>query len=614
MPQRESHPITLEALKKWMPKAEKNLREFQGNGKKGFRDIDSVFRELIPGEQRILPEPYALIFALRDALCLYWYFGNILTERTGQAQKVAEAQLQGVSTTPEIQKGARFISAYAFFVAGSFVVAHCDRILRGKDPAGFPRLDTSDFEITVGHGFSNDTSFVLGEYAKALALSFGEEGEKLVQDGDDILAITRSFWKAATENAQKTCKEAPELIDVVATTTFRYDNFTITGLNSEDRKEAAIISFEKVKPSEVVGDTDKTVTMIRLCDRLALYDPVVEMNPIWHFGGMIPSMLVDGKPGTGKTRRYLMMMTRIYELAEMMGIPVHFNSLTADQIKSEWYGKAAQLIAERLAVVRNPSLLALIGFDDIDLLIPGNRNSDAINGADQDLMKAIMDFLSGAGTNYIGNYYVFGATNKPTAADDALRQRFAYRVEIKGPETAEDFADLVALELRKFQKTGLLQIGQGKYEPLKRALPPSLAVVYSAEVKERFKGKSVRGTWDDVGTLCEELKRKDPRFTGRPVKNAMQVALTQAADFDIPFEWFEHPDTFRQHPWERRLEMVKDLYKPVSTDVILLALLQQYEVEMRYIEEAHKQEVKEQAERMKTMQEAGSLVLGTSEK
>ncbi len=46
-------------------------------------------------------------------------------------------------------------------------------------------------------------------------------------------------------------------------------------------------------------------------------------------------------------------------------------------------------------------------------------------------------------------------------------------------------------------------------------------------------------SWRELGELCAEFKRKDPRFTGRPIESVTQKLLSESADFDVPEEWFE---------------------------------------------------------------------------
>jgi len=298
-----------------------------------------------------------------------------------------------------------------------------------------------------------------------------------------------------------------------------------------------------------------------------------------------------------------MMMTLLSRRAEQVGIPYHFSSLTADKVKNEWYGKTGQLLAQLLLGVQDPTVLSLLFVDDIDLLLKGDRNAAGTNSADLDLMKGLMDFFSGTGTRYRGNYVGLAATNQPTATEAALRQRFVHRAIIKGPQTAEDYIDLVALELRGFSKNGLIDVHVKKYAPLSRK-----EATLSPHV--RISHESTKGTsWDDIGKYCEELKKKDPRFTGRPVRNAIQSSIALAADFEVPEEWFINPPAFRALPWDQRVEMIKELYKKLSADHIIAALGHQFETEQRYLREDENKRLQDRVSELELHQKAVKLAL-----
>lgn len=590
---RESHPITDADLEKWIPNAEEILGKIKGN-----TSLETIYRDLTQEEKyHLLPEELELLYAVRQAMCLFFYFADLLLDRTGQRKDVDAIRARGGVTSQEIQRKNAWIANYGFFVAASYIVFCAEKLLRGKDPAKLARLETSNFELVAGKGFANDMKFAMSYYVANMTQM--TDGHTLVQNREDLVSVTRDYWRAVVQRAATMAKEQTDLIGAVANVTFHYRKFVINGLETHSRKEATINTWAPVEPNEIVGDDDVTKLMCQQVDRVALYDPAVGRNPFCEFGGVVESIFLDGKPGTGKTTRMKMMMTRLARRAEQVGLQYRFKTITADQIKSEWYGKAAQLIAALLEEIRDPTTLALLFADDIDLLLVGDRSSAGTSGADLDIMKALMDFFSGTGSNYPGNYIATAATNKPTATDDALRQRFIYRVAIEGPVSMEDFSDLAALELRRLAKTGMLDIPSGNYQPLSRAKAPRRNGI-PAEPQQRMRGMS----WDDIGELCAEFKKKDPRFSGRPVKNAVQVAIAQSADFEIPEAWFADPAAFRSRPWDQRIELIKKLYRKITAHDVVLALERQFEVEQRYISDTHEREVEEVANRMAIAREA----------
>ncbi len=597
---KQSHPISNEDLDKRIPQAETILK------KVNKEDIETIIRDITPEEKfRTLPDELNLIYGIRTAVCMYLYFYELLVERTELKKEVDDSRARGGGISNAIQAKRKFISAYSSFVMASSITARCEKILRGKDRAKLAHLESPRFDLVAGNGIETDIGYALSYYVSALK-SPSNEGNKLIENNADLIAVSADYWRAFALKAADIVKSSPpEIYNLIATTTFTHGKFSITGLASTDRQEAKIVTWAPVLPEEVIGDPDVTILMLRLCDMLAFYDSVLQKNPFVEFGGLIESGLIDGPPGTGKTTRMRMMMTRLAKRAEQVGLAYIFKSLTADQVKTEWYGKTSQLMAEFLRSVTDPTLVALLFVDDIDLLIAPSR--DVAQGADSDIMKSLMDFFSGTGSNYRGSYMSWAATNKPTASDDAIRQRFVYRPNILGPQSWEDYSDLAFQELRDFAKTGLLKIGEGGYKPKSRPLPTKIADTFSPELLAKFKSKR-SGTWEDMGRLCAELRKKDPRFTGRSVRNAIQVAKAKAADFDIPEEWFADPDKFRAKEWNERVAMVKALYKELTTDKIMMALEQQFETEQRYIVESHQKEVSTVAERMRINKEASETL------
>lgn len=502
-------------------------------------------------------------------MCLFIWFSNWLFNHTGQKEEAA------VSTIPteSIQKKQKFSSAFALFVMANYLINECTRLLKGKEQD--LASSNPNFRLDIGRNFTSDLQLMFSYYTDYVKSDDGK-GTALVHNASDVLALTREFWKLTASKCLDLIKATdPEIQAIVANSTFKYNDFVVHGFTVEHAEEKQSVSFVKVEPEEVVGNTEAIIMLLRLCDRLALYDLEVKKNPLCEIGGIYESNLLDGPPGTGKTTLQRMAMTRLAKRADQMKIPYLFRSLEAKDIKSEWYGRTGKMLSELLEAIRDPNNLSLLCIDDIDLLL-SNRDDPGTGGADKDLLKGLMDFFSGIGTNYKGNYSSIAATNKPTATDDALRQRFVYRTIVTGAETWEDYADLVALQLKKPLKFGLVKISINGYEPLKRVRKQTLM--------DHKKMYAKTGTWADIGNSIMELNKKDPQFTARSVKNAMDVVVAKAGDFEIPEEWYTKPDTFKTKPYEMKVQMIKTLYGEISSDAIIDSLTDQFNSEMRYIE------------------------------
>jgi hypothetical protein len=136
------------------------------------------------------------------------------------------------------------------------------------------------------------------------------------------------------------------------------------------------------------------------------------------------------------------------------------------------------------------------------------------------------------------------------------------------------------LQLRRPARFDLVDVGRGKYAPMSRKKSARL----SADLKGTHKGSS----WEDIGHYIEEIRRDDPFFTARSVKNALDVVIAKASDFEIPDNWFSDPSAFRARPWDERVKMIRGLYTAkIDANMIMAALEEQRESEKRYQMESY---------------------------
>ena len=567
--EREALPIKPEELDKWISTAERALSKIDGE-----RDLEDVLKDLSPQETwRVLPEEMALVFLIRQAVCFYYWFVDHLMERTGQREAAKELQARGGVISPEIQERAAFISAYSMFVAASYIQVEAARMLRTRE-GQFAALDTSILKLDIRGSFDGDLGLCLARYIDAIQAK-DQHGNPIIHIVGDELSISRDYWSWVAEQARTKARAHKTLGASLDHITFRYQKFTITGTTVEKAKDNATISFVPVQPEEIVGNDAAVLQLRRQMDRLACYDPQLGKNPFCEMGGVLESILLDGPPGTGKSSIMRMAMTLLQKRADQIGMPTYFKSLGASDVKSEWYGKTSQLLNDLLNDLKDPGRLSIMCLDDVDLLFAGgDRSSPGMGGGDRDILKGLMDFFSGVGSAYSGSYITIAATNAPTATDAALRQRFVARFPVMGPETPEDFADLIALLLRKATKQGIVKIPSTKYEPLTRAR--------KAQAKHATVAFDMADTWLDLGMECQDFRKQSEHFTGRSIKNVIDTVLANASDFDVPEEWYTDPSRFRSLSWDTRVSMVRELYSPIDSYQVLTALRNQHESELRY--------------------------------
>jgi hypothetical protein len=572
------HPITDADLDAHRDDAEFRMQNIPMRGVS--HDLLAELRKLPSVGGYLLSEPVNhVLHAIRRGLCLYYELYEELSAKIDPRQ-------------------ASFLGSFALFGMGA-LIAHELPAPEGEGLASFPKPEGSFFK--VGLGPDDDLKGLLSFYLKAVSQT-AADGSPIVETPADLVNLTRDYFVAARDQMIAGAEGQPaELLAQVEGAPLRVGRLELRGFAVSEQDQAAKAMFTPVLPEQIVGNTSAKQSLIRYVDRLALYDAARGFNPILELGGLPNTVLFDGFPGTGKSSLFRMAMTRMNMRSEQVGLPARFVSIDPS-IKDEYYGKTAKLLTEKLAQARDPNALTMIFFDDIDLLLL-SRGDPGLGGSDKDVLNITMQFLDGAFTVNIGNAQTYAATNEPTATDSALRQRFHHREAIGGPEDWDDYAALIGMKLARQISHGLVQVS-GDLPTVQQAQGPTLVDQGSGIGNLLGRAKSLitspqapaRGTlsWRDLGELCAEFKRRDPRFTGRPIESVTQKLMADSADFDVPEEWFANPTLFLQQSYDQKVALAKSLYRPISGEMIAEELERYFNSEQRYADDARA----EKAERM----------------
>lgn len=550
-------------------------------------DMVGELRKLPGAGGYLLSEPVNhVLHTLGRGICLYYEIYEELSTKVDARQTA-------------------FLGSYALFAMSALVV-HELPAPAGENLASFPKGDEKFFK--VGLGPDDDLKSILSFYLRAATQDDGQ-GDPIVETPADLQNLTRDYFIAARDQMiADTDTHSAELLAQVDGTTIRIGNLELRGFNANAEAQAVKVEFTPVLPDQVVGNSDAKQALLRYVDRLALYDAEQGFNPVLELGGLPSTVLFDGFPGTGKTTLFRMAMTRMQQRSEQVGLPVRFVTIDPG-IKDEYYGRTAKLLNEKLGLVRERSSIVLVFFDDVDLLLL-SRGDPGMGGADKDVLNITMQFLDGAFTKHVGNAQTYAATNEPTATDSALRQRFHHREAIDGPETGADYVQLTRIKLNKQIQRGLIQvggevpkvvvggqaIGNGNQAPAKSLNP--LRLLSPSPQPPAPNPRSM--TWQELGELCMEFKRQNPRFTGRPIESVTQKLLAESADFDVPETWYTDRSLYLDKPYDEKVKQLTSLYRPITGEMIAAELQEYFNSEQRYVSEAKTQ----RAERMATELEA----------
>lgn len=120
------------------------------------------------------------------------------------------------------------------------------------------------------------------------------------------------------------------------------------------------------------------------------------------------------------------------------------------------------------------------------------------------------------------------------------------------------------------------------YEQLSKPQEDGLKAVYERFISENGEPETLA----DIGTYLHMIKEREPRFTGRAIKNVTDAIKMRAMDIELPDEWFEKPETFMHKPYDDKKAMVEELRKPFTMEMVLQETNRYADSEFRYADKS----------------------------
>lgn len=584
----QNNPVDIgnEQISKYKDPVEQLITAFRYRGMQ--HSLPELLLQLDPEEKYVMSNVERDTYlAIREGMQVFQAIADLLGEKVGLKQKLIATPSSSLSGDSELNRLRSFCHDYATFAASVYIskklacVIHAEGIEASEEKA-----ELSDLGLSLDSG-QPEKAVIRRLLAPIYAylVQQAETGE-VFKTSLVFTVFVKDVFDKYTELSLTQKDAYPELDRHLRGYQFRIMDEFVVLEGYEDRSMAAVpaaaqaVSFQPIRPEEIVGNKSAKQKIGRYIERLALYDSVRQMNPILELGGLAWTSLYDGLPGTGKSSLFRLAMTLLSEICGQIGLK--YAIFTVDQsIKDEYYGKTGKILLQRLSVTQNPNMLSLGVLDDIDLL---TSSRDDAQGADNDINNILMQYLDGVFTVRRGNVINFAASNKPTGLDEALRNRFNDRLIIDGPVTAEDFADIVHILGGKLLEKDLIRIKQG-YEPFTtqfsrentQAKTEDVAA-YMADEFQQYKKASLR----DFGQFMAGLKQKNPRITGRSAKAVIEAIKERSADFDIPKEWFSNRAVFLEQPYDTKIQMLTGLYRPITPDILFQEAQRYFDSEERF--------------------------------
>ena len=556
----------------------------------------------------ISPLRATVLQALRRALAIALAVGERFSEATG-LNALKRDNLEGRLARARAAEFSELLEAEALAVLFSFANA-----------ASFLLADAAPAEVSVEIGALDE---VLTDNAPlALHGALWELDRKLAQHAQDDARLLATVLAHAEQLMEKVALRAQNAPRIGAFAGARYriaaDDLTLSGFSPARRARASALVMEFRKPEEIVGNHIAKYQAMKLARMLMAYDFERRLNPFAELGGFIFTFIGDGLPGTGKTLLIQMMAGLIHDYCQVAGYPFRYENFSIDRIDS-YQGKSGQNARAFIDSVMDPAVIGFGTIDDIDQ-VAGRRGDRQSSAGQQEVTAVLMEAFAGANTVVRGNCTFGMFSNYPENVDDALRQRAGARFLVDGPQSREDYIDILHLLLGPDHDIPLgaheLYAGQ----QIRRAVAASFAA------HDRPQEEALRRIWERVeaeqgrldtiaalGSYLKAIQEADPRFTGRAIKNITDAVKVRAMDFELPDEWMEKPELFLFRDYDTKLAMIRELMRPITAEMVIQEINRYADSEFRYRNKADEAAIAAAVREMRRMDEAKRRYLAGKE-
>lgn len=550
------------------------------------------------GDALPTPAGAAVVQALRRALAIALAIGAGFAEVTGLVE-LKKANLEGRLGEAKRGEFSELLAAESLAVLSVFANALAFLL---ADQAGEETVEIGAVEEVLTDNPSLALHGVLWELDQDIA-AFASDAGRLV-------ATVLAFAEALSAKA-KARGEGAARIGAFTGAAWRVeaDNLPIAGFAPAHKARGTTLVMSFKKPEEVVGNHIAKYQALRLAKMLMAYDFSRKMNPFAELGGFIFTFMGDGKPGTGKTTLIQMMAGLLHDYCKVAGYPFRYQNFGIDNIDS-YQGKSGQNAKAFITTVMEPSVIGFGTVDDIDQIV-GKRGDRQSSAGQQEVTAVLMEAFAGANTVVRGNCTFGMFSNFPENVDDALRQRAGARFLVDGPQSREDYIDILALLLGKRHEIPLGNHELYAAQEIRRAVAESFArhsrpmEAGLVPVFEAVQAKvGALDTIEKLGSYLKAIQEADGRFTGRAIKNITDAVKVRAMDFELPDAWMEEPELFLFKDYDTKLAMISELRRPVTAEMVVQEINRYADSEFRYADKSDEAAIEGMVRDMNRAEEA----------
>ncbi|WP_026147990.1 ATP-binding protein [Robiginitomaculum antarcticum] len=535
------------------------------------------------GDTLTSPTQAHVLRSLRRALATSMVVADQYAEQTGLAG-LLKSNLQGAlpdsrkTEFSELLAGSALISLHVFANMTAFLLSAL------QSDGGEINVEIGQVQEVLTDNAHTALSGALWELDQDLAV-FADDESKLVP-------TVKAFLEQLMDKVALRASNMPRL-EPFTSVNYRVedDDFQISGFTPYARSVGTKLTMTFKKPNEVVGNHIAKYQAMKLSKMLMAYDFDRKLNPFADLGGFIFTFMGDGAPGTGKTTLIQMMAGLISGYCENAGYPFRYQNLSTDSIDS-YQGKSAQNAKAFFNTIIDPAVIGFGTIDDIDQLA-GKRGDRQSSAGQLEITAVLMESFAGANTVVRGNCTFGMFSNYPENVDDALRQRAGARFLVDGPQSRDDYIDILHLLMGKnhniptgkhdlFAAQHIKKAVAESYQSYSRPKEEGLIEVFDAVSKKIGKLDTIA----KLGTYLKGIQDADERFTGRAIKNITDAVKVRAMDFELPDEWMENPELFLFKDYDTKRKMIADMSRPITVDMLIQEINRYADSEFRYADKS----------------------------
>ena len=554
-------------------------------GTRTSREVEftNTLLSLNPDDSMLTPIQHGILYKTRRALAVSLAVSDLFAKQTGLdalRQRNAASSLEG----DDAEQYRSLLEASAY-VTGFSAAAFMHQAV---EASGEPANDVASAK------FNFDTpQDVLKTFMAGLdAAASGSADDQVLQNR------IRAFADEALEDLLSR-KGRFSGLGVFEETHLRVeaDNFELNGFDVAPGAKTKPLVMTFKKPNEIIGNHIAKYQAMKLAKMLMAYDFDRQLNPFVDLGGFLFTFIGDGAPGTGKTILIQMIAGMINDYCQMAGYGFTYENFGVDQISS-YQGKSGQNCKQFVSNVLNPRTIGFGTVDDIDQ-VAAKRSDDRASAGQQEVTVVLMESFAGATTVVRGNCSFGMFSNYPENVDDALRQRAGARWLVDGPQTRDDYIDIFVLLAGKNHSIDLGNHDLFEAQVIEKAVTTAYELHNEPQeeglrkVYEHFSKDNKIKTMADIGTYLHMIKKAEPRFTGRAIKNITDAIKMRAMDIDLPDEWFEKPENFCHKSYDEKKAMIEELRGPFTIEMVMQEVNRYADSEFRYTDKSDNAAVEE---------------------